>query len=315
MFQSLGKHGLIAVLLFTVTLAGCAEQGVTESPDGVDVEKEVQATSTTGGIRGVVVDESITPIPDVTVTLQGQDKQTVTDAGGEFVFSGLDPGVYFVQTQHPLYETIQQAATVEAGVSDPKAVRLQLVRNTVQDPFLSTLSFNGYIVCSTNLSGIGYSEECGEGVGYPCLLPPTVYECGDRIGRQDGSTPQIWFNPDQPGAASIIVEQAWTPSLSLATGNTAAFRTHLALDWICDPFCGGDRIVATVQESPLYLRADSEQLGERDIGPDSDLSTFVYSGSDNGVILEQKYEQYVTFSFGLAPPEGWSFINQDPYPF
>jgi hypothetical protein len=306
---------LMVATLLIVAFAGCADQGGPAVAQEAQSTKEVEVTSTTGGIRGVVVDSSIVPLAGITIKLLNQDKQAITDEGGEFVFSLLEPGVYFLATEHPLYSDVQQTANVEAGVESPKPIRILLERNEIAEPTLVTLAFKGHIKCSTNISGVGYSEECGEGMGYPCQLPDTVYECGERIGKQAGSSPQIWFTIDEPQLATLLVEQVWEPSLSLATGNTAAFRTHVAIDWICDPFCGGDQIAAVNMESPLYLRAEQEALDSREFTPDTDLSTFVYSGSSNGAIIEQGYEQYVTLTWGLPAPEAWSFVLGDEYPF
>lgn len=305
---------LISLVMLAVTFAGCADSAPIEEVDDAGVDKKVQATSTTGGIRGVVVDESIVPIEGVKVVVQGAEKSVVTDADGTFVFSGLAPGVYFVDAKHPLYDGIQSSVTVEAGVEEPPALRIQMTRNALSEPSLVTLTLDGYISCSTNVV-FGYSEECGEGVGYPCDLPDTVYSCGERIGKQPGSSPQLWFKAGDNDPKSIIVEQIWTPSVSVATGNTDEFFTRVAIDWICDPFCGGDSLGSITAASPLYLYVGNETLDTRGITPETDLSTFTYSGANPGILIEQRFEQYVTLTYGLPAPEGWGIAAGSEYPF
>lgn len=304
------RQALLALALMSVMLSGCADSAPNEETDdqGTDPGK-VEATSTTGGIRGVVIDASINPIPEATVSLLNTELSTTSDENGNFLFSGLEPGTYFVKAEHPIYAAQQTSTEVVAGVEKPDIVKIQLERVIAFDPYFDTQPFKGFIACSTNLDGIGYSEECGEGVGMPCSLPvvgapPMACE---RIGRTDGSQPQIWFRAGADQPQSLIVEQFWEPSTSLATGNTESFWTRAAIDWFCDPFCDGDSLGSVTSESPLYLQIGPETLNQRNITPETDLSTFTYSGSENGVIIQQEFEIFITMSYGLPMPEGWSF--------
>lgn len=304
---------LMIVLLAAVALAGCSEEpGPVAEPGQTAEPPKVEATSTTGGIRGVVVDPAIVPIQGATVKVLNSDKTATTAADGSFAISGLEAGTYFLQASHPLHEGAQTSADVKAGVANPPAIKIVLNKRFSSDPYMETQQFAGYIVCSTNIQFVGYSEECGEGVGLP--------GSGERVGRNPNSHPQIWFRVTSNNVSTFVVEQVWEPSLSVATGNTEAFWTRLGWDWFCTPFCGGTTFGTVTSESPLLLRVDEERIrsveeSKGPVTPDSDLSTFVYSGAENGVILEQPYEQFVSIFYLLPAPEGWSFVNGDRNPY
>lgn len=77
-----------------VPLAGCSQGG---SPDEADVnlpDLGLEATATTGLIRGVVVDEAIRPIEGAKISLQAgsASQETTTTPEGAFGFDGLEPG-------------------------------------------------------------------------------------------------------------------------------------------------------------------------------------------------------------------------------
>ncbi|MEA3135896.1 MAG: Carboxypeptidase regulatory-like domain, partial [Thermoplasmata archaeon] len=109
----------IAILVVAASiLAGCAG-GPGNGPAAAEPGDvgDIDATATTGGIHGFVVDEKITPIKDATVTVLPSGALTQTDEGGAFVLSGLEPGTYFVKAEHPLYDSAQQSVEVVAGVA------------------------------------------------------------------------------------------------------------------------------------------------------------------------------------------------------
>src|SRR5687767_7887744 len=100
--------------LLSLALAGCSGdagdpsgEGVPEGAfDGVDAE----ATAQTGVIRGIVIDEAITPLADaaVTIPVPGQKPLSATTTeSGAFAFGGLAPGTYFVKVSKPGYQEAQ----------------------------------------------------------------------------------------------------------------------------------------------------------------------------------------------------------------
>ena len=317
---------LLSLLLFTTALAGCADDGGGGTgTTGGEEPPTVVATETTGGIRGVVVDEAIVPVADAVVTIDSTGESVETDERGTFVFSGLQPGTYFVTATHPLYDTVQQNVVVEAGVEKPPAVRFQLTRLISETPYLTTMQFNGYIFCSANIVG-AYSEECGEGVGVPrssCFLvnhPPSCVANpvmpGERLLKNPANAPgQEWY-VDSPNVRNFVIEQVWEPSLEVSASGGGQFRTFYGINWVCDPFCGDDhRFGVAVDNSPLYAQVPAESFDALNYTSETRFTTFTYAADNPGVILEQSYELFVTVSYFLPLEEGWSFLNGDARPF
>jgi hypothetical protein len=309
----LARSGLAVLALLSMVLAGCSGGGGADPTDDVPT---LEVTSTTGGIRGVVVDSSIRPIKEATVEVEGVGKSVTTDETGLFAFSGLDAGNYFVKASHPLYDLQQQNVEVQAGVADPKPVKFLLNRVVLETPYLNTIKFDGFIVCSINVDQVGYSEECGEGVGVPCApdpVPPNVTPCG-RVGGQGNNAVQMDFTVGA-GAKSIVLEQVWQPTSEAGR----AFFTLVSTEWLCDPFCGGNSLFTMDGESPLLGRADEEEMADNEIQPDSTIITsFTYaslSSNPAGAVLNQPFQNFVTIAYYLPLPEGWSFVNGDPDPF
>lgn len=300
---------LLTLLVCATALAGCAEDGTkTDDLDGTEPPK-VEVTGTTGGIRGVVVDEAVVPIAGATVTIDTTGESVETDVSGAFIFSGLEEGNYFLSASHPLYDTVQQNVAVVAGVEKPPVARFQLTRQISTDPYMATQQFNGYIFCSANIV-IALSEECGEGVGVPGM---------GRVGGNPDNRAQIDFNVDSDLVRSLIVESVWEPSLSVGGGGTQSggFNMGIYIDWSCEPVCSaaGGSVDRKDSVSPIYLRNDEALVA---LAPTAEtaFSTFTWAASDEtGVLLEQPFEVFITSSYALPMPEGWSLVNGDSNPF
>lgn len=315
---------LVACLLLTAfALAGCAggqtpdEQKADELVEGAP---EIEVTETTGGIRGVVVDDAIRPIKGATVEVVGTDKKVTTDDTGLFVFSGLAAGTYFVKASHPLYDVQQQTTEVEAGVVDPEPVKILLARVIFAEPYAQSLKYDGFIVCSGNYVVV-LSEECGEGVGSPrqtCdvgLPPPCVDNPvfpGERVGGQGNNNVQFDFTVGM-GIRTVVIEQVWEPTSEAGK----AFYSPISTGWSCDPVCGGNGITFLEGESPLYTTLDNATLEENDVIPDNTtISIFTWASREfTGVVLNQAYQIFVTNFYYLPAPEGWSLVNGDPNPY
>src|ERR1051326_5769130 len=288
---------LTGLLLASMLLAGCssANKG---TPAGDTVGQSVpavQATATTGGIRGVVVDEAVRPLAKVNVALSPGGKNTTTDVGGAFVFSGLDAGTYFLKVSSPLYSTVQQSVDVVAGVSNPPAVKIQLQRLISQTPYLQTLKFDGFIVCSIH-TPVVLSEECGEGVGSPnttCdegLPPPCVANPvfpGQRVGHNADNYIQFNFQPDV-GLKSMALEQVWDAT---STAGSELY-TPVGVHWLCAPNCGWDSVTELNGVSPTYAYVGSDQITKLNITAGENVTMFTWAGDFSqpaGVALQQKF--------------------------
>jgi hypothetical protein len=316
---------LVPALLMSLAfaLAGCTDGGGETNDGGGDSgggeAPPVVATSTTGGIRGVVVDERITPIKGALIEVTGSDKNVTTGEDGLFAISGLEAGTYFVRASHPLFAAAQQSVDVVAGEENPESKRILLTRTVFAEPYMQTLQYDGFIVCSVNLVVV-LSEECGEGVGVPdeeCV--PVTGPCvpipppgGTRVGGQANNNVQFDFTIGA-GAQTVIVEKVWEYTSEAGK----ALYSPISTEWSCLPSCSGNGITSMDGESPLYASFDNATILEEEIVPDvTIISVFTWaSPSYTGAVANQKYTDYVSVFYYVPAPEGWSFVAGDSDPF
>jgi len=304
------KIAALGVLVASMALAGCAGKGNSPGDTLGASAPTLAVTATTGGIRGVVVDDAVRPIAKANVAVSPGNQSAATDASGFFTFSGLAAGTYFLKVSAPLYSSAQQSVDVVAGVADPKAVKIQLQRLISQTPYIQTLKFDGYIVCSLN-TPVLLSEECGEGVGVPCVAPPAP--CG-RVGGQSNNHIQWNIYMDSPGVASLVLEQTWD-----ATSDAGSeLYTPIGTNWVCDPNCSWDSVAEMNGPSPLYSYIGPDLVNSSKIHQGMNVTMFTWAGSfDNpaGVAVNQPFTDFATISYYLPLPQGWSFVKGDPAPF
>ncbi|HJQ93251.1 MAG TPA: carboxypeptidase-like regulatory domain-containing protein [Candidatus Thermoplasmatota archaeon] len=337
----MARGHLLLALFGAFLIAGCGSGGDTPG-DGDGDGPEVDATATTGGIRGVVVDDAIRPIAGASVVVLGTGKNATTDEAGLFTVSGLLAASYVVEASHPLYGATQQSVEVRAGVRDPPAVKFQLTRTILEDPYMQVTKFDGFIVCSVGGS-VFASEECGEGVGVPCDVP--VPPGCERVGGQGNNVVQYDFFVDGPFVRTLVIEQVWNPN-SEATGSF--YTVAPATNWTCDPACGGNLLGDMAGPSPLLSRLEvangtvipnelNLQPGgttrdEVAVTADTKFSTFTWPqwGACDGLTgptsdpacttqanyaANQPFQLFVTAFYYLPAPEGWSFVAGDQNPF
>jgi hypothetical protein len=298
--------------LCLLLLAGCTG-GSPPAGDAVDVVAQP------GTIAGVVVDQAIRPLANVLVEVAGSDLRAVTDDGGAFVITGVEPGVHLVRASHGLYDTQQQSVEVLAGEAGA-TVRFQLTRVILATPYLQVQKFDGFLVCSVGFS-LYASEECGEGVGVPCEVPQAGCQ---RVGGQGNNFAQWDFYLDGGFAETLVVEMRWEPT----SPTVSEFQLNIGNDWTCDPFCNGNALNVTGGPSPIYstVSFDGVELTTRDGEPvdftaDTRFSTFVWPNWGSGdpqqlnVAFNQPYQVFATAFYYLPAPADWSFLNGDPSPF
>lgn len=301
--------------VLALVVAGCADgSGTPEEQDGFE---EVEADSSTGGIRGVVVDAAIVPVPEATVVLDpGPDAvETVTDAEGRFSFGRLAPGAHFLQVSKYTYETVQVSTVVEAGVTDPPVVRVQLTRLSEEEPYSQAFQFSGRVVCS-------YSAVI---ITAPCITDYTTILCGGGclgpagpILRGIQGDTRDWVQEIGPGWQSHIIEMTWEPSArgtSNQMGFTVSHSNRTASHWY-GSFGGEDPVLGRFdccgphpshQNAPDGIPAEGLP----------DLLTFV-NVRGSGVVdvaIEQDFEAFTHTFYHIPAPEGWSFVAGDSPPF
>lgn len=303
-------------LLCAFVLAGCAGPGGGEGVPEEDVPV-LDATSSTGVIRSVVVDEAIRPIggANVTVSHEGSVLRTVVTGEDGFAgFEGLRPGAYLVEaTKRPLFVAAQQTVDVVAGVDDPPAVKLQLVQRTGDLPFYQEYQLDAFLECSG-----GPGNWCFIANYYPCLAMQTAGQpCLGNVTNDNS----FFHIPLEPGRYPdrLQGEMVWE--------STQAAFTYM--NWrfdVDDPATVDiDDVEEATGPSPLlivYPRADMETYG---LTFNSTLAVEAFhAGSspvcDNdpsgdtlcvytGAAFSQRFTYYIHVFYGYEPPEGWRFSD------
>ena len=317
------KPAATTLVLLALALAGCSSDGG-DGPDAQEFEVPdlgLEATPTTGVIRGVVVDEAIRPIAGVAIALTGNglalDKTTGED--GFFGFQDLAPGTYFLAASKLGYAPTQGSTDVVAGDSEPPVVKLQMLTDVASLPYASSHKWEGFMQC-----GLSVIALCGAGTGLPVVgnvtqdrFSTTVLVDGVPLFIQSES---VW---DTTTAAS---NQLW---LWHSNGNkeSGGFNgTRNAYAWRQGP-------------SPLIMTSNTTEIEESEYGTNNDLWLRMFTGSVEGTrnpadpencypgtvgpdvycggvgfSLNQAFTVYTTQFFGYLPPEGWRFIDAGTVP-
>ncbi len=296
---------LAAVLtLTTFALAGCSDGGgpATDAADDFQ-DLDLVATDETGVIRGVVIDASITPVPnaDVAVERPGAEPLTaLTGADGLFGFDGLAPGSYFVKVQKAGYFDAQQSVEVVPDVADPPAVRILLELNEATRPYVQTLVFEGFMECGLTSPAVGVSL---------CGLVNSVGE----IGGAPNAT-----NEDSQVRYPLDRAPTWTQS-EMVWESTQAFGDELALlysygdcgeGFYCDHESRGTSPVLLTANATMSQTLFDEEAGElyiRVFTDDVDATAVPGYLSGSGITFEQSFTIYTHVFYGYQPPEGWRF--------
>lgn len=311
----------LAVLLALSFLAGCT--GSPGPGDGLPPadfdDLGLQATASTGVIRGIVVDDAIRPIADASILLTPGDKSTATTPAGTFGFDALEPGTYFLRIERAGYNATQTSTEAVAGVAEPPILKVLLTRNPSTVPYIETLQFNGFLSLGV---AIGITS-----VG--TTIDPTLSETLDdhsiwNVGFSEVPTwaqgELVWTHNQAAGGMLIwemvhggtndffgYRETAVSPAL--AFWNTTTLQLHagnVTSDGIDYRFFGGPHpatgpggMIPPEDQCPTV---PTVVLGDRN------PCRFGY-----GVTVQQRADAYVHHFYNFAPPEGWRFtVDGDP---
>ena len=179
-----------AALTILVVLSGCAGDDGKPASTPTTTAAPPVATVETGSISGVVMSEEELPIADVDVVLGDMKNVTRTDASGQFVFNGLEPGPYTVLVSRLGFESA--ARNVEAIAGEVVEVRIELkVLLLKPEPYFVMTPYEGMVQCAFN--------------PYYSVQP-----CG-TVAAED--TDQFLFttDPTMP-LEELVLELVWTPS-------------------------------------------------------------------------------------------------------
>jgi hypothetical protein len=258
-------RGLAAALLMASTLiAGCSSDA---PKDADDVEAGLEdlgldATDTTGIIRGVVVDDAIKPLGGVSINvLLGAFNRTVqTNAEGLFGLDGLQPGDYFLVATKEDYKPAQTVVTVVAGEDDPQTTRLLLSIDPTTLPYFSHVQFDGFIGCSATTPTVSAA----------------VCDMDDNVKEFTNNRFLVEYPLDGP-PTWIQSEAVWS--------STSATGDDLSLS-LTDFSQETQRTVADARgKSPIYFTVNETVAQAYDYGTNNSLVIRVFSttveGTDN----------------------------------
>jgi hypothetical protein len=288
----------IPLLLAGALLAGCSGHAADQKGPGPSFDDlGLQATATTGVIRGVAVDEAIRPIAGVKVALSGPaTAEATTGPQGTFGFDGLAAGTYFLQFSKLGLKGTQQSADVVPGVVDPPIVKVQMQTDTANLPYYQEYTFSGFTECGTDVFSLcGFINAEGSDLG---------------AGNATHDNNQVRYQLDK-APTWVQSEMVWQST------QAAGGSMYLAYSWIdgsCDAAVGYcDHSVEG--SSPLLLTATPDDIAKIGLGADQkELYIRVFTGATvpgtaGGVTLEQSFTIYTHVFYGYQPPEGWRFSD------
>ncbi|HUR63369.1 MAG TPA: carboxypeptidase-like regulatory domain-containing protein [Candidatus Thermoplasmatota archaeon] len=299
-------------------LSGCASSG---SGNGVDPNAfnglTVDVSATTGGIRGIVVDQAIVPIAKVAVALATPtgNKTATTDAQGRFTFGGLQPGTYFLSFSHLLYKPVQASVEVKAG-AEPQITRVLMEALFTAKPYHEQYKFKGLITCG--YQGPVITAPCV--TDYSSISPTCPGGCAPELRKVQGDARD--FNTSVgPNWQTMVLELVFVSNgqgTSDQMGILISFQKRTAGDWYG----------LAEGASPILLRLETGVVGPDEQGDtrkmidpagQTDLeilgSIKKASGQEAGVGINQEFQVFQTNFYNAKPPAGWSFANSDPFPF
>jgi hypothetical protein len=339
---------LCLLVVPSLALAGCAsDDPQTQSDDGqaqvpADFDDfDLEASSTTGILRGVVIDERIVPLAGamvVAVGPTGQNRTMETKENGLFGFDGLEPGTYFVTAAKAGYVSVQASGEVVAGEQDPPNLKLLLTADPASAPFVQPFHLDGFITCSVRPMFIGL--QCGVtendivNAEYEMARPPTWIQSemkwestqatGDELSLAIRCLPGEESDPAgrcEEGQMTITraeghspliatINETWAANWTLGgpDGNPLSVSIFVFgrsdLDVWDEETIDGAQAGATGQDCMHW-----PQVGGYPFAPGTCMRA-----TGPGVVANQKVDVYTHVFYGFQPPEGWSFVAGEPVP-
>jgi hypothetical protein len=294
---------LIPIGLLALSLAGCAD-GAAPEVDDFTADDGLQATATTGIIRGIVVDTAIAPLTGVTIT--GDNIARSTDENGAFALADLSPGSHCLVFEKIGYHSINSCTLVEAGIEKPDLVRILMEANPDAIPYVIPFKFDGMVKC-----GASYIAACG-------VFDIVGQDVGDKF---------IWEQELEGAPTHITMEALWEGSQP--TGSNFQLRLGHS------PAGPATVDNAATGPSPQQARINATIIQAAGIGAGSDLvgRMFVwemegtniegYTGvcvpvvlttwcHGPGVAIDQKFELFTHAFYGYEPGADWRFSEGEP---
>jgi hypothetical protein len=319
------RFAAVALVAMTI-LSGCAAKSepTTNTLDQAAKELDVQATATTGVIRGIVVDDAVRPLGGVTMTLASQGRLLTANStvNGAFGFQGLPEGTYFVKAHKAGYLDAQTSSDVKAGISDPPITKIGLVADrSYTQPYVLVMSSKGFIECGTDVVAL-----CAV-PNHMCLplvvLQPCLAYGPDNVTNDNFST----FFPLDAEPRWIQAELVWKSTQALGDKLSVTSRVSNRENYAQGFYLRG--MNSSVGPSPLLVIDDYDLIhntkngGKDALGVNgTGLELDIFSGGNVptpvtrdivGVQVQQEYQIIVHAFYGYRPPSGYRFTSDgDP---
>ncbi len=313
---------LLTMTLVAVTLAGCSDDAPPATVvDDPFTDFDDPASSGKGLLRGIVIDNSITPIPDARVVIKGSTLETMTNVNGAFQFTDLDPGTYFLEVSKPSYTKIQAQGTVEADVAKPEIVRVQLELIPGELPAFVPLQYDLFMSCGFKLANFVFSASSCDPTGALGLASQDDSMHAFEMDREDAPAhyqSEIIWEANQPASSGLVTIQCNRDNTGCGSG------------------VGSDRICNVRGPSPLVCRVNNDMASEDVPGGGNNFTTIrdgagwsplfavgLYSNCAGqcvigavgvGAALDQEVKAYISVFYNFKPSEDWLFIEEGEHP-
>lgn len=306
---------LLSVCLVTgMALAGCSAGG---GSNGGTTDGDLDVTTETGGIRGVVVNQAIQPIAGVVVTMTG-GKNATTAEDGAFTFTGLEAGDYFISAGKAGYRPAQVAAAVVAGEADPAVVRILLEAIATATPYLEINKLDGYYECGFALFFITDSCDFAYRTAYdgynesaPSPLPRPL-PLASRTLIKFANTQYITITQD---TFSVVQEGFWDTDVAKSFWVSV---DHTPIDNFCD--CS-DSYFGSSGAAPLLNRADRfDAAGMEDDGFPTDVLVAsrgflpFQETTEVAYAVNMAFTVMATLFHNYVPDPAWTFETRENFP-
>jgi hypothetical protein len=315
------KHILAISVVTALVLAGCASGESTTGP------AEVAFSDHLGAIRGVVIDDSITAIPNAQVVIRSLDIVVVAAPDGTYVIPNLEPGTYDVEAGLDGYRGASAKIDVVAGAATTHD--FTLIPLASNEAYHVIQLKKGRTFCGmawrgplprTNVAGFNVSDDiqfaaCGAVYGTP-LASFDSFVVIFEISSGDISS-----------VSHLALETHWVRTQTFGSGLSVLWENYQ--DLVAYTFTEPVRNFTEVEgPSPLIAIVDQQTIWDnmthwdpppKYCMPNSTCrfwarvfpfaSTFGSSAAaDLALYLDQPYDHYVTEFYRKDPPEGYSAI-------
>lgn len=279
-----------------ITTAGCAgTSGTGFAQPGSAVDDD------TGSIVGKVTDDSLFPLTEASVSLDGA-RLELTGADGTFTFAHVPPGDHLLVASLPGFQESAKTVGVEAGTES--AVALVLAYLPGKEPYVETSIGSGLIGCAVSLRHPASSFPLGVAV---CgVFAIAGFTSVDRwrtdwgvgsLSASSGAFAETHWTQNQVGAAAMLVQ--W--STNGTDGTVGTFNST----WGTSPI----RLRMPIEEIEAVVAEENNPACNLD-RCDWNAYHFAFAGTlgpsapvDFTLLIQQRFTDYLTFFYNQPLPE------------